>query len=74
MLRNQIVSVQEIKEQLAILPRKDQDEVVAFLFHLRHRDDLDYQGEVARRMEDKDPSHWLTPDEFARELDKKGQS
>ena len=66
--------MQEIKEQLAILPRKEQDEVVAFLFHLRHRDDLDYQGGVTRRMQDKDSSHWLSPDDFERELDKKGQS
>jgi hypothetical protein len=64
------VSVQEIKEKLASLPRKDQDEVIAFLFHLRHADDADYQSELARRLQDKDPSHWLSPDAFERRLDK----
>jgi len=73
LLTKQIVSVQEIKEQLAILPRKEQDEVMAFLFHLRHRDDPDYQCDVARRMGDKDTSHWLSPDDFERELDRKEQ-
>jgi hypothetical protein len=31
-----VMSVKEIKEQLATLPRKEQDEVIAYLFHLRH--------------------------------------
>ena len=65
------MSVQELKSKLAALPRKDQDEVVAFLFHLRQADDADYQSDITRRLLDKDPSHWLSPDEFERELEKK---
>ena len=65
------MSVQDIKEQLAALPQKEQDEVVAFLFHIRHAGDADYQSHIMRRMDDRDPSHWLSPDEFERELDKK---
>jgi len=65
------VSVQEIKEKLATLPRKDQDDVIAFLFHLRHADDAEYQAGLARRLQDKDPSRWLSPDDFERRLDKK---
>ena len=63
------MSVQEIKEQLAALPRKDQDDVIAFLFHVRHADDKEYEAEIERRMGDKNPSHWLSPDEFERRLD-----
>lgn len=65
------MSVQEIKEKLATLSRREQDEVVAFLFHLRHADDSEHQSALAHRLEDKDPSHWLSPDQFERELDKK---
>ena len=65
------MSVQEIKEKLAILPRNEQDEVIAFLFQLRHSNDSDYQSSISRRLQDKDRSHWLSPDEFERELDKK---
>ena len=65
------MSVQEIKEKLATLPRKEQDEVIAFLFHLRYADDADYQVSISRRLQDKDPSHWLSPDEFENNLDKK---
>ncbi len=62
------MSVQEIKATLASLPRKDQDEVMAYLFHLRHTDDERYQSEVSRRMQDKDPAHWLTADQFESKL------
>jgi hypothetical protein len=65
------VSVQEIKERLASLPQKEQDEVAAYLFHLRQLNDTAYQDAVSKRLADKDPSHWLSPDEFEKELDKR---
>ena len=64
------MSVKEIKEQLAALPRTAQDEVIAFLFHLRQSEDADYASSVSRRSQDADPMHWLSPDEFERRLDK----
>jgi len=63
------MSVQEIKEKLAELPRQEQDEVIAYLFHLRQSQEGDYAGSVARRLQDADPTHWLSPDEFERRLD-----
>jgi len=65
------MSVQELKEKLAALARSEQDEVIAYLFHLRHAHDGQYEGEIDHRLGDKNPSHWLSPDEFERELDKK---
>ena len=65
------MSVQEIKAELAGLSRQEQDEVVAYLFQLRHAHDSDYQTEIAGRLGDREQSHWLTPDEFERELNKK---
>jgi hypothetical protein len=65
------MSVAEIKEKLAALSRREQDEVVAFLFHLRHAGDAEYQSILAQRLEDRDRSHWLTPAQFERELDKR---
>ncbi len=63
------MSVQEIKDTLATLPRKEQDEVIAFLFHLRHLKEGDYEGSVAHRFQDAEPTHWLSPDEFEHRLD-----
>jgi rubrerythrin len=65
------MSVQEIKEQLAALPRTEQDEVIAYLFHLRHADDASYESNITRRLADREPSHWLSPDQFERELEKR---
>ena len=65
------MSVQEIKDQLATLPREEQDEVIAFLFQLRQRQEGDYGESVARRLQDTEPSHWLSPDEFEQRLDDK---
>lgn len=65
------MSVQEIKQRLATLRRQEQDEVIAFLFHLRHSQEGDYVSSVDRRVHDTDSSHWLSPDEFEQRLDKK---
>ena len=65
------MSVKELKEQLASLPRKEQDEVVAFLFHLRHKDDADYHQAIQRRSDDSDPANWLSLEEFEKALDRK---
>jgi hypothetical protein len=67
------MSVKEIKEQLATLPRQEQDEVVAYLFHLRHRDDPEYSREMDRRLGDRDPENWLTIEDFETALDRKEQ-
>jgi hypothetical protein len=64
------MSVEELKQAVSKLSALEQSELSAFLFHLRHRGDSPYQSEVQRRMSDKDPSHWLTPEEFEKQLDK----
>jgi hypothetical protein len=58
------MSVEELKRALTTLSAGEQNEVSAFLFHLRHRADAAYHELVERRLRDKDPAHWLTPEEF----------
>ncbi len=65
------MSVEELKKVLSCLSAAEQSEVSAFLFYLRHRTDAAYQTELAARMADRDPSHWLTPEEFEKRLDAK---
>jgi hypothetical protein len=62
------MSVMDLKKELVALSATEQSEVVAFLFQLRRKDDADYQAKIRRRLDDKDPSHWLAPDEFERRL------
>jgi len=65
------MSVEELKRALTTLSSGEQDEVSAFLFHLRHRADSAYQASMERRISDKDSSHWLKPEEFEKRLDEK---
>jgi hypothetical protein len=65
------MSVEEIKSRIASLSPNQPGEVSAFLFHLRHASDPEYQECVASRLSDKDPAHWLTPEEFEKRLDQK---
>lgn len=57
------MSVEDIKKSIASLAPSEQSEVSAFLFHLRHAADPDYQERVAARWSDRDRAHWLTPEE-----------
>lgn len=63
------MSVEEIKKSLAELSPTEQNEVTAFLFHLRHVADPAYQSRVDSVIADKRPEHWLTPEEFEKRLD-----
>ncbi len=66
------MSVQELKKELVQRCRRSnkQNYPAAFLFHLRHKAVTpEYQATVDRRAADKDPSHWLTPEEFEKRLD-----
>ena len=65
------MSVEELKKTVATLSPQEQNELTAFLFHLRHRRNAAYQATLTARMGDKDPSHWLTPEEFEKRLDTK---
>jgi hypothetical protein len=65
------MSVEEIKHRIASLSPAKQSEISAFLFHLRHFGDSEYQQTVNARMCDRKSTHWLTPEEFERRLDEK---
>ena len=61
------MSVEEIKKGLIALSEAEQSEVTAFLFHLRHSHDPDYQDVVSTRLSDSNSSHWVTPEEFEKQ-------
>jgi len=65
------MNVDEIKHGIASLSPSEQNEVSAFLFHLRHASDAEYQERVRSRISDTDSIHWLTPEEFERRLDQR---
>jgi hypothetical protein len=58
------MSVEQIKSSIASLSPEERSEVSAFIFHLRHASDPEYQNRVESRLTDTDPAHWLSPEEF----------
>ncbi len=65
------MSIEQLKDAAAKLSAREQKELSAFLFYLRHREETEYQKTLAARIDDKDPSHWLTPEEFEKRLDER---
>jgi hypothetical protein len=64
------MSFEQIKRAVALLDERQQTELIAYTLQLRYAQDPGHQQEVANRLNDADKSHWLTPDEFERRLDK----
>ena len=65
------MSVEELKQRIVSLTGEEQSELSAFLQHLRHRSDPEHRRLVEQRLADRDPSHWLTIEEFERRLDER---
>lgn len=63
------MSVENLKQEIVALSKAEQQEVAAFLFHLRHADHTDeYQAVIAERLSNRDSSKWLSPEEFEKQL------
>lgn len=65
------MSVEQLKQEVALLDDRQQAELISFTLQLRLAHDPNFYREVTDRLNDADKSHWLTPGEFERRL---GQS
>ena len=64
------MSFEQIKREVALLDEQQQAELISYTLQLRYAHDDGYHREVTDRLNDADKSHWLTPDEFERRLNK----
>jgi hypothetical protein len=62
------MTMAELMREVASLTSAQKDELAAYLLHLRLAQDQTWRTEMARRIDDQDPSHWLTLEEWKREL------
>jgi hypothetical protein len=62
------MSFEQLKREVVGLSDREQAELIRYTLQLRHANDAEYRHEVTERLDDKDKSHWLTPDEFERRL------
>jgi hypothetical protein len=58
------MTIEQIKLELAGMPEEQQDHLVAYLVHLRHTRDPLNARELARAIDDRDPAHWISPDQL----------
>jgi hypothetical protein len=58
------MTLDQIKEELAGMPENQQDHLVAYLVHLRHLREPLARQELARKIDDHDPSHWVSFDQL----------
>jgi hypothetical protein len=62
------MSVAELKSELDRLSPEERRQISAYLYLEERMQDPEFQAEIGRKMDDKDPSHWMTLEEVERRL------
>ncbi|HEV2318546.1 MAG TPA: hypothetical protein VGV18_02270 [Verrucomicrobiae bacterium] len=62
------MSLEQLKREVTALSDREQAELIRYTVQLRYTNDSEYRHEVTERLNDKDKSHWPSPDEFERRL------
>lgn len=62
------MTVVDLKREIAALDPPAQEEIAAFLVHLRHDRDSGYSAELERRLDDRRPESWVRLEDAEREL------
>jgi hypothetical protein len=58
------MTLEEIKEELAVMPQEQQDHLAAYLNHLRHLRDPMSRKDLGQRIDDRDPAHRVPLDQL----------
>lgn len=62
------MSIELLQNEVSALPTEQRRKLMAFMVALEDRSCPNYAAELARKIDDKDPSHWRTPEQCEREL------
>ena len=62
------MSMAELMRVVAGLPSEQQRELAAYLLHLRLQQDATWREEMTRRIDDTDPAHWTSLEEWKKQL------
>lgn len=54
------MSIKELEQAVTNLTPNDQDRLAAYLTVLRQQRDPQYRAELTRRLNDRDPAHWVS--------------
>ncbi len=62
------MSIEALKQELATLDANSRQQIISYLVAMNQRENPEYRSQMARKIDDKDPAHWLTLEEFDRRL------
>jgi hypothetical protein len=65
------MSIEVLKRELAGLPLADRSQIMAFLLALQDGQDDAYRAALARKIDDKSATRWISIDELDRRLSTK---
>jgi hypothetical protein len=68
------MSMAELMREVANLPSDQQNELAAYLLHLRLQNDAAWRSEMTRRIDDRTPSSWVDLPDWKKELEQNGKS
>ena len=58
------MSLAQLKDQAAHLPSAERLELIAFLISLQTRRNEAFKSDLARKIDDQNPSHWIELDDL----------
>ncbi len=64
----------ELMREVANLPSDQQNELAAYLLHLRLQNDAAWRSEMTRRIDDCSPSNWVDLQDWKKELEQSEKS
>jgi hypothetical protein len=67
------MSMAELMREMAKLQPKQQNELAAYLLHLRLQHDDAWRSEMTRRIDDREPSNWSSLHDWKKELGSTGE-
>ena len=63
------MSIEALKAELETLPLDERQRLVAYLVALRHRELGEVRCGLAAKIDDDDPDHWVSLEEFEKRLE-----
>jgi hypothetical protein len=67
------MSMADLMREVAGLPSRQQNELAAYLLHLRLQQDTAWRTEMTRRIDDRSPGNWVSLDDWKKEPDASGE-
>ena len=62
------MTMAELMREVANLAPEQKDELAAYLLHVRLAQDEAWRTEMTRKVDDRDPAHWISLEDWKKEL------